>query len=183
MISKLLVFTSQDLRILRKSHSHKFNRPKLLTRALASIAPAQISITPAQLQGIFATTLPTPPTVKIDPLDLGPSLLPPLPFLIPQHPPQDLPTRTLRNDIHKLYPTYKPLMPCLLLLHMPLYIPREHLFVILQRDGGGFDDECLGDLTGAIVGDGDNGAVGDTGVVEETGFEFCGCDLEALYCW
>lgn len=51
-------------------------------------------------------------------------------------------------------------MPCLLRLHMFLYLSREHTFVLLEADGGGFHDEGLGDFAGAVVGDGDDGAVG-----------------------
>lgn len=45
------------------------------------------------------------------------------------------------------------------------------LVVGLARGGrGGLDDVGLGGLAGAVVGDGDDGAVVDEGVAEEVGF-------------
>lgn len=46
--------------------------------------------------------------------------------------------------------------------------------------GGGLDDKGLGDLTGAVVVDGDDGAVVDIVVGEEVRLELGGGDLEAL---
>lgn len=63
------------------------------------------------------------------------------------------------------------------------------LDVLLDRLGGcrivgtGFsrlDDNGPGDFACCVVGDGDDGAVGDGGVGEEVGFEFGGGDLQAL---
>lgn len=52
--------------------------------------------------------------------------------------------------------------------------------VLETSRGGVFDDPGEREFAGGVVGDGDDGAVGDGGVFEESGFEFGGGDLEAL---
>lgn len=44
-----------------------------------------------------------------------------------------------------------------------------------------FDDVGFGHLAGVSVRDGDDGAVGDVGVGEEVGFQFCRSNLMALW--
>jgi len=89
-------------------------------------------------------------------------------LLVPKQPPQNLSTRALRNSIDEPNTALEPLVPSLVLLD-----------VLLDRLGGccivgtgfsGLDNDGLGDFARCVVGDGDDGAVGDGRVGEEVGF-------------
>lgn len=66
------------------------------------------------------------------------------------------------------------------LLNVLLDFPREDPIVLLQANRGRLDDKCLGDFAAFLVGDLDNGTVGDGRVSEKMGLEFCGSDLVTL---
>lgn len=103
-------------------------------------------------------------------------------FLIFQHAAQNLATRALGHRIDELDAALQPLVLCLVLLHV-LFDGAADLGVGFARGygRGALDDKRLGDFAGAVVGDGDDGAVVDEVVREEMRLEFRGCDLEALF--
>ena len=68
-------------------------------------------------------------------------------------------------------------MTGLLLLHELLDAPPERGLGLFETNLGRLDNKGLGNLAGAVVGDGNDGAVGDGGVVEEAGLEFGGGNL------
>lgn len=107
---------------------------------------------------------------------LGP---PGLLLLIPQHPPENLTARALRNDVDELNTALKPLMPSLVVLDV-LGNCLRHMVLGMGRGMGAPDDVGLGDFASAVVGDLDDGAVGDELVGEEVGLELSGGDLVAL---
>lgn len=45
-----------------------------------------------------------------------------------------------------------------------LDLAHEHAVVFLEADGRGLDNEGFGELAGCVIGDGDDGRVGDRGV-------------------
>lgn len=110
---------------------------------------------------------------------LGPSRLSRLLLPIAQQPPQNLAARTLRNHIYKLDPALEPFMPGLVLLHVQVNI-LEHISVRLSLRLRRLDNKGLGEFARPVVGDLDDGAVGDVWVDEEVGFELGRCDLVAL---
>ena len=96
--------------------------------------------------------------------------------LISQHPPQYLPTRTLRNLAHKLH-LRQVLMPDLLLLHIFQNPLPGSLLVTL---GGSVEhDEGLRPLAGPVVGDAEDGAVFDVRLAEQEIFELGGGDADS----
>ena len=52
-------------------------------------------------------------------------------------------------------------MPRLVLLHVLGDLALDHRVVVFQADGAGLDDVGLWELAGGVVGDRDDGAVGD----------------------
>lgn len=99
-------------------------------------------------------------------LQLGPSLLPGLPLLVPEQPSEDLSRRTLRNNIDELDPSRQPLVPRLLLFYILGDAPLDHGVALFQPHRGRLDDERLGQLPGSIVLHGDNRAIGHGRMVE-----------------
>lgn len=89
-------------------------------------------------------------------------------LLIPKQSPQNLPTRTLRNSIDEPNAALEPLVPSLVLLDV--LFDRLRSSRIVGTGFSGLDDNGLGDFARCVVGDGDDGAVGDGRVGEEVGF-------------
>ena len=98
-----------------------------------------------------------------------------LPLGVPQQPPQNLSTGTLRNNIHEIDPAVQPLVP--------RQLARNELGNV---GGGGFvvllrvleHAEGFRELAGAFVGNWDHGSVGDERVRQKEPFKFGGSDLE-----
>lgn len=100
-------------------------------------------------------------------------------LLISQQPPQNLAARALGNHIDKLYSTFQPLVFSLVLLYM-LENSCNNFLIRNARRFPCLGDIRLGHLACAIVGDWDDGAVGDKLMGEKVGFQFGWSDLVAL---
>lgn len=163
---------------LRYTHS-----PCKASTVLPTSNIANLHISSDMLDQLLAKHTPERPSCPCLPfysLNLSLVLPPPLPLLVPQHPPQDFSTWRLRNHIDELHSTGQPLMPRLLLLDMSADLPHEHALIVFEADGVGLHDEGFGNFAGAVVLDRDDSTVGDGGVVEQASFELSWCDLKAL---
>lgn len=103
-------------------------------------------------------------------LQLRPLRSPTLPLLIPQQPPQNLPTGTLRNNVNKFHTTLQPLMSRLMLFDMFLNLSRYNSVIVFQAHGGRFHYKGFGDFPRRVIRDGNYGAVGHGRVGEEVSF-------------
>ena len=121
-----------------------------------------------------------PTTPKAPPSQLGPRSPPGLLVLVPQQTPQNLPTRTLRNHLNELHTTLQPLVPCLVLFHMLLNLALDHAVVVFEPYRRSLDDVSFGDFPCCIVGNRDDGDVGNGRMCEEMGFELGRGDLQTL---
>lgn len=92
---------------------------------------------------------------------------------------EDLAAGALGDGVDELDAALEPLVLCLVLLDVLLY-GAANVGIGFSRGGGGLYDKRLGDLAGAVIGDGDNGAVVDVVVGEEVRLELGRGDLEAL---
>lgn len=86
--------------------------------------------------------------------------------MVPEQPSENLARRTLGNDIDELDAAGKPLVASLFLFDVLGDTALDHGIALLQADRLGLDHESLGDLASSLVGDGDDGAIGDGGVIE-----------------
>src|SRR5690348_12936593 len=90
------------------------------------------------------------------------ALFPPLlSLLISQQASQNLPTRTLRDDIYKLNSPSQPLILTLMRLDEARNVALDHNVAVLERHGCGLHNVCFWDLAGARAGYGDHGYIGD----------------------
>jgi len=113
-------------------------------------------------------------------LQLRPLLLPLFTILIPQEPSQDLPTGTLRNDLHELNTTGQPLVFALLFLDMPCNGALDGALGHLHFDIRILDYKSLGYLARSVIWNGNDTAVVHILMGKQMRFEFCGSDLETL---
>ena len=100
-------------------------------------------------------------------------------LLIPQLPPQNLTTSTLRHLSYELNPTPQLLSIALDVRNMLLNAFDDLLVGALGARF--FDDKRFGDFAFALGVDAYDYAVVHGWVGEEVGFEFCGGDLETFY--
>lgn len=100
-------------------------------------------------------------------------------LLVTEQPAQDLAAGALGDGLDKFDASLEPLVTGLVVFHVLL--DGLHGCLVIRAGRGRLDHDGLGDFTGRVVGDGDDGAVGDSRVGEDVSLEFGGCNLQPLY--